>query len=67
MKFGRGDIKRNIAPLLQMSVDECSEFLAKADLIYAYEKQYTKYLIISENLNELVLYENIKSKNPMVF
>lgn len=64
MKFGRGDIKRNIAPLLQMSVDECSEFLAKADLIYAYEEQYTKYLIISQNLNELVLYDNIKSKNP---
>ena len=64
MKFGKGDIKGNIAPLLQMSIDECSEFLAKADTIYAYDKQYLKYLIISQNLEELVLYENIKSRNP---
>lgn len=60
MQFGKGDIEKNIAPLLDMSSEECAELFSKADSIYDYDDKALDYFEV-----KTLLSSKIKLKNGM--
>lgn len=58
MQFGQGDIEKNIAPLLDMPLEECAELFSKADSIYDYDDKSRDYMEA-----KLLLSSKIKLKN----
>lgn len=64
MEFGRGDIEKNIAPLLDMTPEDCAVFLAKADSIYEYDDLSKDYFDVKQMLSSKLKLEKEREKNP---
>lgn len=56
MQLGKGDIKNNIAPLLNMKPEECAIFLSKTDTIYDYDELSRDYFDVKILLENKIKY-----------
>ena len=64
IKFGKGDIKNNIAPLLDMDPEECAIFFSKADSIYDYDDKSNEYFEIKSALKYKLDYQDKPENIP---
>ena len=58
IQFGKGDIENNIAPLLQLSPEECALFLSKADAIYDFDELAHDYSDVRIYLDDKIRYQD---------
>lgn len=64
MKFGKGNISKNLSKLLGMTPTDCQTFLSYADQIYNYEDKATDYSNLASALRRKSVFESEKARNP---